>query len=105
MRVLLDACVPQSLRHHLSGHDVQSAKFAGLDGLLDQELLDAAAYHFDVLITCDRSIRRQNNMVGRPIGVLVLLAPTNRLSDLLQLVPLMLEVLRDLKPGEVQEVG
>ena len=105
MRVLLDACIPQRLRHHLSGVDVQSAKFAGLDSLLDWELLDAAAYHFDVLITCDRSIRWQNNMAGRPIAVLVLVAPTNRLPDLMPLVPLMLERLRDLKPGDVQEVG
>lgn len=105
MRVLLDACVPQSLRHYLPGHDVETAKYARLEGLLDAELLKAAEFRFDVIVTCDRSIRWQQNMAGRTIAVLVLAARTNRIADLLPLAPALLKVLQHVKPGDVLEIG
>lgn len=104
MRVLLDACVPQRLRHHLPGHDVETAQFARLEGLVDAELLDAAEFRFDVVVTCDRSVQWQQNMSGRTIAVVVLAARTNRIIDLMPLVPALLEALRDVKRGEVREV-
>ena len=42
MRILLDECVNERLRNHLSDHDVQSARYAGFGGLKNGELLDAA---------------------------------------------------------------
>jgi len=33
MRVLLDECVDEQLRHHLPGHDCQTARYAGFAGL------------------------------------------------------------------------
>ena len=39
--ILLDACVPQSLRSQIDGHQVETARFAGLDELPDGDLLDA----------------------------------------------------------------
>lgn len=105
MRVLLDACVPHSLRHHLTGHDVETAQYARLEGLIDVELLDAAEYRFDVIVTCDRSVQWQQNMSGRTIAVVVLAAHTNRIADLLPLNPALVAVLRDVKPGTVRAVA
>jgi len=105
MRVLLDSCVPQRLRDSLAAHDVQSARFAGLEGLLDRELLDALEGIFDVMVTCDRSIPWQQSMQGRRVGVLVLVAPSNRLADLLPLVPALLNVLAEIRSGELREVA
>jgi hypothetical protein len=104
-RVLLDSCLPQSLRHALRGHDVQTAQFAGVDGLLDKQLLDHIEGAFDVLLTCDQSLRWQQNMQGRPVSLIVMIAPSNRFSDLLPLVPELLTVLDDIQPGEVREVA
>ncbi len=105
MRVLLDACVPQSLRHKLPNHQVETARYARLEGLVDAELLNAAEYRFDAIVTCDRSVQWQQNMSGRSITVVVLAARTNRIADLLPLVPELLQVLQDVKPGEVREIG
>lgn len=33
MRILLDECVSEQLRHHFKGHECQTARYAGLAGL------------------------------------------------------------------------
>ena len=43
--------------------------------------------------------------MGYSIAVLVLIAPSNRVLDLLPLVPEILKALVTIKPGEVREVG
>jgi hypothetical protein len=55
-RVLLDACVPHSLRKHSVGVDAETAHFAGLDHLTDSALLDAMEGRFDMLVTLDRNL-------------------------------------------------
>lgn len=55
MRLLLDECLDHRLRLHFPGHDCVSAKYAGLAGLKNGWLLDAAeAAGFAVLITADQ---------------------------------------------------
>lgn len=105
MRVLLDSCVPQRLRHALVGHDVESATFAGLEGCSDRELLDSIEGRFDVLVTCDQGIPWQQDLRGRRIAIVVLAASTNRFADLLPLVPAALLALAAIAPGEVCEIS
>lgn len=105
MRVVLDACVPQPLRHELAGHDVVTAGYLGLAESDDGELLEAIQDQYDVFVTCDRSIPWQNAFAGRSIALIVLRARTNTLEDLLAVVPALLEALDEVKPGEVREVG
>jgi hypothetical protein len=63
MRILLDECVNQRLRTHLSGHECQSARYAGLGGLKNGELLEAGeAAGFDVLLTVDRGFQYEQNL-------------------------------------------
>jgi hypothetical protein len=78
-RILLDNCVPQRLAAALDGFDVAAVVDIGWARLTDRELLDAMTGHYDVLITVDRSIRHQQRIHDRPIAVVVLRAPTNRL--------------------------
>ena len=42
MRLLLDECVDERLRHFFSAHDCQTARFANMAGLKNGELLAAA---------------------------------------------------------------
>jgi hypothetical protein len=42
LRVLLDECVDEQLRHHLPGHECQTARYAGFAGLENGDLLKRA---------------------------------------------------------------
>ena len=72
MRVLLGECVNEQLRHHFEGQECQTARYAGLGGLENGELLRAAeAAKFDVVVTVDRGFEYQQNLRNRRIVVVV----------------------------------
>jgi predicted nuclease of predicted toxin-antitoxin system len=71
-RVLLDACVPHRLRAGLLRFDVRTAQHAGLDALSDVELLREAEIGYDVLVTLDQAMPKQQNWAGRRLAVIVL---------------------------------
>ena len=96
----LNACATPS-----SVTPCKSARFASLAGLSDEALLDASAGRFDALVTCDQSLRWRQNLQSRAVCVLVLVAASNRLADLLPLVPALHAALDDVGPGEVREIG
>lgn len=105
MRLLLDECVDERLRHSFPGHECQTARFAKLTGLSNGQLLDAAeAAGFEVLITVDQGIPDQQNLTGRKISILILCAPTNRLRDMEAIVPAALSALETIQPGAIARV-
>jgi predicted nuclease of predicted toxin-antitoxin system len=88
MRVLLDECIDQRLRNSFSGHDCQTARYSGFAGLRNGDLLAAAERaEFDVFLTVDQGIQHQQNLAGRKIAIIILKVSSNRLQDLLPLVP------------------
>jgi predicted nuclease of predicted toxin-antitoxin system len=106
MKVLLDECVAERLRNSLPGHECQSARYAGLAGLANGDLLAAAeAAKFDVLLTVDRGFEYQQNLSGRRIAILILETESIRLEDLLAHIPTVLVALQSIKPGQVIRVG
>lgn len=105
MRVLLDACVPRRLRRYLPGHVVRTAPEMGWGDLDNGDLLDAMAGQFDVLVTVDKNLPRQQSVANRPIAVVVVRAPSNRLADLLPAVPDLAATLPNVRPGKVTEIG
>jgi hypothetical protein len=64
----------------------------------------AEAAGFDVLITVDQNIPDQQNLAGRKIALMILCAPTNRLRDLMALVPAAISVLASIKCGDVVRI-
>ena len=56
-------------------------------------------------MTMDQSLRFQQNLRGRPFGIIVVKARTNRLADIKGLVPDVLAALPTLRPGEVRIIG
>ena len=87
MKLLIDECIDERLRLSFPEHDCRTVRFAGLAGLKNGQLLDAAeAAGFDVLITVDQNIPSQRNLTGRTLSLLILCAATNRLRDLQPLV-------------------
>ncbi len=102
MKLLFDECIDERLRLSFPGHECQTARFAKLAGLKNGRLLDAAeAAGFDVLVTADQNIPDQQNLSGRRLAILILSAPTNRLRDLVSLVPAALSALTSIACGEV----
>lgn len=68
----------------------------GWSGIENGELLRLAAERFDVLITADRNVEHQQNLITLPVSVVVLVASTNRIESLAPLVPELLEPLKAL---------
>ena len=102
MRILIDECVDQRLRLLFGAHDSQTAAYAGFAGLKNGALLAAAeAAGFEVMVTTDQEISFQQNLNIRRISIIVLCAPTNRLSDLRPLVPEALRILDSIQLGQV----
>ena len=104
MRVLLDACVPKRLGKELAGHQVRTVPEMDWADLDDGPLLDVMTGHFDILVTVDKSLPKQQSLRTRPFAVIVLRAKTNRLADLLPLIPALDGVLEEICPGEVREL-
>jgi predicted nuclease of predicted toxin-antitoxin system len=105
MRIVLDACVPRPLAARFSHYDVKTTRRLKLSRLDDGPLLDALSDCCDVFITVDANMPWQQRFDQRPFAVLVLRAWSNRLEDLEPLVPAVLQVLDQLQPGEVREIG
>ena len=106
MRILLDECIDESLRHHFTGHQCQSCRYAGLRTLTNGELLAAAEQEgFDVLITVDRNMPHQQSTRGRTISIVVLQARTTNIDDLVALMPDTLAALAVLNPGDAVRIG
>lgn len=105
MRVLLDGCVPRRLVNELTEHEVKTAPEMGWADLDDGPLLEAMSGRFDALVTVDKSLPRQQRLDNRSFAVIVLRVRTNRLADLLPLVPALRLAIKELCPGQVRELA
>ena len=105
MRVLLDECLPRRLKDDLIGHEVRTVPEMRWSGKRNGKLLRLAAREFDVFLTVDRRLPREQKLSTFRIAVIVLVARSNRLLDLLPLVPAILEILPRARPGEAVVVG
>lgn len=105
MRILIDECIDERFRSSLPGHDCQTARYAGLAGLSNGELLKAAeTANFDVFLTVDQGIEYQQNLTTRKIAILILRASSNRLKDLLPLAPACLARIASIQPGQIARI-
>ena len=101
----MPAAPPETVDRRAPGHRVATVPEAGWAGKKNGELLRLAAPAFDAFVTMDQGLRFQQNLAaltrGTHLGVVVLRARTNRLEDLLPLVPGLLDALGALRPGQV----
>lgn len=101
MKLLLDECTPKRLKRDFAGHQTFTVDDVGLKGFKNGALLLAAAGQFDVLITVDRKMPFQQNLVTLQLAVVVLIAKPNRYPELQLLVPKTLEALKTIKSGDI----
>ena len=105
MRILLDECVPRRFRRQLQGHEVRTVPEMGWASFKNGVLLAVASGKFDVLVTTDQRLNYEQNVSSFQIAVVVLVAQRNKLEFLVPLVPELVKVLGEIKPGEVHRVG
>ncbi|MBK5291929.1 MAG: hypothetical protein JJE04_09670 [Acidobacteriia bacterium] len=106
MLLLLDECVPRPLKWDLVGHDVRHVVDMGWSLKRNGELLRLmVAERFEVLLTVDQNLEFQQNLRATGIGVVVVLAKTNRVKELRPLVPRILDALNGVTAGALIRVG
>ena len=106
MKVLIDECLPVALKANLTvlGHECQTVRQAGFGSKRNGELLTLAEGRWNVLLTSDRNIKHQQNMTGRSVSILILCAKSNRMKDLLPLMPDCARALASIQAGTIVEV-
>ena len=78
---------------------------AGWAALTNGDLLARAEHEFEAFVTVDRSLPFQQDLSRFSVAIIVLRAPSNRVTDLRGLIPQLLAALPAAKRGEVTWVG
>ena len=105
MRILIDECIDERFRNSLPGHDCQTVRYAGLAGLKNGDLLTAAeTAKFGVFLTVDQGFEYQQNLSARKLAIIIFQAKSNRLKDLLPLVPACLARIESIQPGQIVSI-
>lgn len=99
--MLLDECVPRTLKRELPEWEVTTVREHGWASKLDGELLRMADAEFDVLVTVDQRLAHQQNLSGLRLVLVVLVAYRNSMRVLRPLVPELRDVLSTIGPGEI----
>ncbi|WP_315787984.1 DUF5615 family PIN-like protein [Fischerella sp. JS2] len=106
MRILLDECTPRPLKRELADYEICTVVEMGWSGKKNGELLRLMSQEgFTILLTTDQNLRYQQNLQQAGVAVVVLIAPSNRLPDLVPLIPDVRKVLNTIASGEIVEVG
>jgi predicted nuclease of predicted toxin-antitoxin system len=105
MKVLLDECVTHYLKRDFAAHEVLTVAEAGFKGLKNGRLLQAASGQYDVLVTVDQNLQYQQNLKTLAVAVVVLKAKRSTYPMLKPLMPQVLEILENIKPGEIVVVS
>jgi hypothetical protein len=73
VKVLLDEDLPHKLRSSIPNHDVSTVAYLGWKGLKNGELLRAAEdAGFEVFVTADKKLPRQQNLKEKVLAIVVL---------------------------------
>ncbi|MDE0620962.1 MAG: hypothetical protein OXH83_04780 [Bryobacterales bacterium] len=104
MKVLFDQGTPAPLRSNLQEHTVDTLAEKGWSDKDNGELLDLAEREgYEVFVTTDQNLRHQQNLTGRHIGIVVLLATA--WPDVRLRTREIREAISLVRPGEVREVS
>lgn len=101
MKILLDECLPKRLAPLLAGHEVITVRQMNWLGLSNGRLVAVANPQFEVFVTVDKNLVRQQDLTGLRIAVIVLRARSNKIDDLGPLVPRVLALLSSVQPRTV----
>ena len=103
MKLLFDQGTPAPLRNLLPEHAVDTLAEKGWSDKDNGELLDLAERGgYEVFVTTDQSLRHQQNLADRRIGVVVLLATA--WSEVRLRASEISQAIAAVRPGQIVEV-
>ncbi len=105
MRIFFDHCVDRRLMRHFPEHEVTRSFTLGWHEKSNGELLSLVESRFDVFLTTDQNLRYQQNLTGRSLRLIILVAHSNKYEILLPLIPKVKEALLTISPGELVEIS
>lgn len=106
MKILLDECIPRKLKYSLPDHECHTVPEAGFAGKKNGSLLDLAeSAGFEIFVTMDKGLEYEQNLAGRSIAILTLRAKSNRLADLLPMVPDLMRTMQLAREGEIHRIS
>lgn len=105
MKILFDHSVPRPLRREMPQHEIKTTREMRWEGLKNGKLLEQAqASGFEVFLTVDQNLRYQQNLTGRSIAMIILIAGGITVDDLRPLIPNVEKALAAALPGQFIEV-
>ena len=90
---------------HLVGVEVVTVAARGWGGISNGKLLALAAAEFNAFVNVDRNLSFQQHLPNHDIAVILLASKSNRVDDLVALVPKLLESLPIARKGSVTAIG
>lgn len=105
MRILLDESVPRGLKGLLADHEVRTVTERGWQSFRNSMLLELAQESFDVLVTADQGFEHEQNLESFSIGVVILVARSNRLVDYEPLAPALRLAVDEVPAGQLRKVA
>jgi hypothetical protein len=101
MRILLDECLPKDFAGELHRQMVKTVPQAGWASVKNGKLLRliADSGKFDLFVTVDKNLSRQQKLNALPFAIIVLRAKSNRLAELKPYAPELLRRLGEFQPG------
>lgn len=106
MRILLDECLPKDFAGEISDVSAVTVQRMGWAGISNGKLLRliSDSNSIDVFVTMDKNLPQQQQIMGLPFAIVVLRARSNRMEDLLPLIPTLMLKLHGVQPGHVYEI-
>ena len=106
MQILLDEQLNWRLaRVFNSPHEVYSVRDMDWTGMQNGDLLRLAAREFDVMVTMDRNMEHEQDLLRYNLAVILLLSTSNRLEDTKGFVPEVERLLAlGVEPGHLYRV-
>jgi predicted nuclease of predicted toxin-antitoxin system len=102
LKILIDECVPRSIKRSLTGHIAHTVQELGYSSYENGDLISIAEGEFDLFITSDLNIRYQQNLTSRNLAILML--STNKGSIIKANKERIFEAVNQMKPTEFREL-
>lgn len=103
MKILLDECIDRRLAREFSNYShlkIETVRSMGWTGIKNGQLLNLVAANFDVFITVDQGMQYEQNLGQFDLIILVLKTFSNRLVDLREFVPQIVETIENAETGK-----
>ena len=83
MKILLDECVTKHLKPKLLSHEVLTVSEMNWSGIKNGKLMSLSAEHnFDILLTIDKNLQHQQNLIKYPIAIVIFDCVSADISEL-----------------------